>query len=316
MIYQEISSFCHPIPRLTFGGASLSGEGGGYGFGPLSEREAEVLISEAWEQGVTFFDTAPIYGYGLSEERLGRYLPKDAITISKGGVDWHPNRRVNMSNDPRVIKRMLQESLNRLRRDHVDIYMIHWPDSKVDIRKSLEILIEAKKLGQIKHIGLCNTTNEEILKAQEVCEIYIFQSELNLFNQKSFDDLGEIWKDKFSMGWGTYDKGILSGRVTLSRKHAPEDARSWAPWWNRKTVEAKVLRVQRLEKILEKYQIKLPHFCLQYCLSRFGISSCLVGFKSAQDVRQSVIDGALPIGEEIFTQVLGEWNKQVDGVPT
>lgn len=307
MIYKEISGFFDRIPALTFGGASLSGEGGGYGFGPLSDKEAEALIKEAWEQGVTFFDTAPIYGYGLSEQRLGKFLEKDAVIISKAGVDWHPTKRVNMTNDPQVIKRMLQDSLRRLNREYIDIYMVHWPDAKIDIRKSIEIIAEAQRRGQVKHIGLCNTTSEDIKRAQEVCEIKVIQSELNLFNQKPFEDLGESWKNKVSLGWGTFDKGILSGRVTFNRRHAPEDARSWAPWWNKKTVEAKILRVQRLKNILDKYNIHLPHFCIQYSLRRFGISSCLIGFKSVQDIQQSVLDVATPIHEEIFSKVLDEW---------
>src|SRR5690606_12662881 len=100
--------------------------------------------------------TAPIYGFGLSEERFGAYLPKEAFIISKSGVDWHANKRVNMTNDPFVTERMLNESLKRLKRDSIDLYMIHWPDSRVDIRLPLEVLARAQKAGKIKYIGLCN----------------------------------------------------------------------------------------------------------------------------------------------------------------
>src|SRR5690606_24070798 len=76
MIYREIPGLDVKLPIITFGGASVSGEGGGYGFGKMSEAEAETLLKKAWDEGINLFDTAPIYGFGLSEERFGRYLPK------------------------------------------------------------------------------------------------------------------------------------------------------------------------------------------------------------------------------------------------
>lgn len=284
MIYRDIPGFQSPLPVITFGGASVSGEGGGYGFGTMSEQESETLLKGAWDHGITLFDTAPIYGFGLSEERFGRYLPQDAMIISKCGVDWHPSKRVNMSNDPKIAERMLHESLKRLNRDAIDLYMVHWPDSKFDIRVTLEVLKKAQDQGKIKKIGLCNTTPEDLARAHEICQIEALQSELNLFNQEPFTKLGEEWKKYFSMSWGTFDKGILSGRVTKNRQYSKEDCRSWAPWWNKKEVQLKIERTELLKEILQDYDISLPEFCFQYNLHFFNISSCLIGFKSVSDI--------------------------------
>ena len=184
MIYRENTVLGKSVSAIGFGGAAISGEGGGYGFGDMSETEAKNLLSEAWDMGINLYDTAPIYGFGLSEERLGKYLPKEAIIVSKGGVDWHSSRRVNMTNDPKVIERMFLESLKRLKREFIDVYMIHWPDAKVDIRKTMEVLSKAKHEGKIKHIGLCNTFVGDLEKAFEVDRVEVVQSEFNLFNNK------------------------------------------------------------------------------------------------------------------------------------
>ena len=85
------------ISKLSFGGASLSGEGKGYGFGAMSDQQAIDLINHALELGITVFDTAPIYGHHLSEIRLGKSLKKkrdDIVLVSKAGVTWHDNGRV------------------------------------------------------------------------------------------------------------------------------------------------------------------------------------------------------------------------------
>jgi aryl-alcohol dehydrogenase-like predicted oxidoreductase len=308
MISKVNSLFKRPMPGITFGGASLSGEGGGYGFGEMSEKDAEKLIHAAFENGITLFDTAPIYGFGLSEERLGRYLPKKAQVVSKSGVDWHESKRVNMSNTPEVTEKMLHQSLRRLQREQIDLYMVHWPDSRIDIRVPLEVLKKAQIEGKIKHIGLCNTNLIDLKRASEICEIDAIQSELNLFNQMPFDSLDREWEGKFSMGWGTFDKGILSGRVTADRKFTSDDCRSWAPWWNKKDVLLKVERTKRLSAILSDFHLSLPAFCIHYNLNYYGLSTCLIGFKSSSDILEVVSNLQTNISKEIIEEVLGLWN--------
>lgn len=308
MDYRENTILGKPISRIGFGGAAISGEGGGYGFGIMDEASAEKLIKEAWERGINLFDTAPIYGFGLSEERLGRHLAKDAIVVTKGGVDWHPSRRVNMSNDPKIIERMLLESLKRLRREQIDIYMIHWPDKNVDIRRPMEVLSKYQQKGTIAHLGLCNTTKEDLQKAQQVASISSLQSEVNLFNHSGLTQLGESWKNYFTMGWGTLDKGILSGRVTQERKFDSSDARSWAPWWNKTEVARKIEKVEKLKTILNDYQLGLTEFCLHFNLNYIGVASCLIGSKNDQDFQE--LSGHLhrSLSMDTIEEVLNRWN--------
>lgn len=286
MIYREVPGLKTKLPIITFGGAAISGEGGGYGFGAMSEVEAENLLKCAWEEGINLFDTAPIYGFGLSEERFGRYLPKEAMIISKSGVDWHDSKRVNMTNSPVHTERMLHESLKRLNRDYIDIYMVHWPDTKFDIREPLAVIKKAQEAGKIGAIGLCNTNLEDLHKAREVCEIKVLQSELNVLNTEGFDRLKGEWKDTFSMSWGTFDKGILTGRVTKDRKFDKDDGRHSAPWWNKKEVLTKIEKTEKLQSILSDYGIGLQEFCLHFNLYYYGLSTCLIGLKSPQDVVQ------------------------------
>jgi len=307
MIYREFSQFSRPLPAVTFGGASLSGEGGGYGFGEMSENHAERLIKKAWDEGITLFDTAPIYGFGLSEERLGRYMPKDAMVISKSGVDWHPTKRVNMTNAAENTSRMLHESLKRLKRECIDIYMIHWPDQKVDIQEPLAVLKEAQEAGKIKHIGLCNTTPEDLARARKVCQIDVLQSELNLFNTEPFDRLKGEWQSAFSMSWGTFDKGILTGRVNPERKYDKSDARSWAPWWNKQDVLVKIERTEKLKTILDKFDISLQDFCLHFNLYYYGLSTVLIGFKQENDVVQVTSNLQQKLMRERIEEVLVLW---------
>lgn len=273
---------------LSFGGGSISGEGGGYGFGSISEGAALQLLHYAFENGIRVFDTAPIYGYGLSEVRMGKAfhsLRDQVFLISKSGVDWHANRRVNMTNDPKVTERMLQESLRRLNTDYIDLYMIHWPDPKVDIREPLSVLQKAKERGLIKHLGLCNTHLEDLEKAKEVCHIEVVQSEFNFFNTKAEELFLYLEQHKISfMSWGTFDKGILTARVDEKRKFDDCDARSHAPWWKKIDKTEKYQKVRELKKRLDLEGKSLSRFAMEQNLSYPQVDNLIIGFRTHEQI--------------------------------
>ncbi|MAZ47979.1 MAG: hypothetical protein CME65_05415 [Halobacteriovoraceae bacterium] len=264
---------------LAFGGASLSGKGGGYGFGEVDNRQE--LLEFALDFGIKLYDSAPIYGFGESERFLGQFFEKirDKVQIvSKAGVSWHPSKRVNMSNDPQLIQKMLDQSLRDLRSDYIDIYMIHWPDPNVDIRYSVEVLAKAQSLGKIKHIGLCNTNNEEIALASEVARIEYLQSECNLFHN-AFETVNDDGAK--TMAWGVFDKGILAGSVNLDRKFDDSDCRSWAPWWKKSGWQKKVEYRDRFEFSEELQELSL-HFALNV------VDFVLIGAKSIQQLEEVI----------------------------
>ncbi|MBC7713978.1 MAG: aldo/keto reductase [Rhizobacter sp.] len=293
--------------QIAFGGAAISGEGGGYGFGEISEGASIDLLHAAYEGGIKIFDTAPIYGFGMSEIRMGKafkQMREKVFLVSKSGVTWHENKRVDMTNDPKVTERMIEQSLRDLQTDYIDLYMIHWPDSKVDIRKSIEVISKAKHQGKIKHIGLCNTYVDDLNRAFEVDRIEVVQSEFNLFTNKYvreelFPYLSE--KQISFMSWGTLDKGILTGRVDEKRKvYDKSDCRSWAPWWKDADNSAKFEAMKNLWPVLDKNHHTGLEMALAYNLSFPELSVAICGAKTP-DQLQSLLKAAsnLPKNAEL-----------------
>jgi len=278
------------VSVIGLGGGALSGEGGGYGFGHITESTCIELIERSIEIGINLFDTAPIYGFGTSEIRLGKALKKyrdQAIIVSKGGVTWDQNKRVDINNSPVVIQTMLEESLKRLNVDYIDIYMIHWPDPRHDIRKSMEVLVKAKEQGKILFLGLSNTNEDEFLKAQEIANISVLQDELNVFETQKFEKLRPLIKkyDLGFMSWGTLDKGILAGTVTPERTFDKWDARSWAPWWKKSPKEEKWKKMAEINKITNNDPLS---YALKHNLSYKEVSCCLCGYKNTQQLIKTV----------------------------
>jgi aryl-alcohol dehydrogenase-like predicted oxidoreductase len=275
---------------IAFGGAAISGEGGGYGFGNISESESIALLHLAYENGIRIFDTAPIYGFGLSEIRMGKAfkdMREKVFLVSKSGVTWHENKRVDMNNDPKIAEKMIEQSLKDLKTDYIDLYMIHWPDNKVDIRKTLEVLSKAKQQGKILHIGLCNTNLEDLNKAFEIDRVEVVQSEFNFFTNKYVTtELFPFIKERNMsfMSWGTLDKGILTGRVDEKRKNYDStDCRSWAPWWKEADNSKKFEVMKKLwDKLDEKHYTGLE-LALAYNFSHPELSVSICG---ARDTKQ------------------------------
>lgn len=293
---------------LAFGGASISGEGAGYGFGDITEADAISLLDYAYDRGVRIFDTAPIYGFGTSEKRIGEAFKskrEDVFIVSKSGVTWHDNMRVDMTNDPVVTKKMLEQSLRDLQSDYIDLYMIHWPDEKVDIRRPLEVLAKAKSEGKIKHIGLCNTFGEDFKKASEIDKIETIQSQLNFFERDVKEEiLPLVCEEEISfMSWGTLDKGILTGRVNRDRKFDKSDCRSWAPWWKAMDKESRYLIMEKLTPILKEHGHSGLEMALSFNLSQEGCSTLLCGARNHEQ-----LDGVLNafenrLSDELLTKL-------------
>lgn len=283
-----------PLP-LAFGGAAISGEGGGYGFGDISESDSIELLLLSYDKGIRIFDTAPIYGFGLSEKRIGKAFKNNrekVFLVSKCGVTWHDNKRVDMTNDPKIAERMLIQSLRDLNTDYIDLYMIHWPDKRVDIRQTMEVLAKAKREGKIKHIGLCNTYVDDLNKAFEVERIEVVQSEFNFFTNKFitteiFPYLRE--RNMSFMSWGTLDKGILTGRVDEKRKaYDKSDCRSWAPWWKETNNLDKFEAMKRLYPLMDKYSHTGTHLALGFNTSFPELSLAICGAKSPQQLESLI----------------------------
>lgn len=330
--------FDQELSIIGFGGAAISGEGGGYGFGSINEDSAQILLKNSFNAGINVFDTAPVYGFGLSEYRIGKAFKsvRDRVfIISKCGVTYDLNKRIRICNDPKIAKNMLESTLKTLDSDYIDLYMIHWPDDFNDIRYSLEILERAREAGQIRYIGLCNTNISDLTKAEEIVGkngVDAVQCELNIFNRKAVKEIFPYLKEKEIpfFAWGTLDKGIISERVTINRSDYDSfDARSWAPWW--KNSKEKTKREQKFKIIQEikKYllclddknkDLSLLELAVLHNLSYTEVTSTLCGVRSLEqldsllDVDVDAVTAAASAAEKVVESKLLEVLEHTRGI--
>ena len=281
------------VSEIGFGAASISGEGGGYGFGPISDEEAIKLLRDSFDRGINLFDTAPVYGFRKSEERIGKAfsgIREKLFIVSKGGIIWDDRKRIKIDNNPKILQQMLEQSLRDLQTDYINLYMIHWPDRNIDIRKPMELLSRAKEADKIRAIGLCNTYDADIKKASEVDRIDALQGECNLFNPSAFHSLRTTLRNNKMgfMSWGTFDKGILTGRVTPNRTFDPVDARSWAPWWKNEDKRPKYKAMEKMKLLLNDTNHTGLELALGYVLRFKELSTALCGIRNTVQLESAV----------------------------
>lgn len=297
MQFRRMGNLEAEISVLGFGGASVSGEGKGYGFGDIQEQDAIDLLRAALDLGINLFDTAPIYGFGLSEKRMGKAFVghrEKVFLVSKCGVTWDRDRRVGVDNSPKKTEEMLHQSLRDLQTDYLDLYLVHWPDPNVDIRRTMEVLAKAKMAGKIRAIGLSNTFPEDLARAVEVERIDVLQGAFNLFDGYPRDVLFPLL-DEHGMGfmsYGTLDKGILTGRVTPEREKSGQfdesDVRSSASWWKEADRTAKYKAMQALRPMMEKFGHSGLELALGYVLSFQQVSTALCGMRNRKQLESAV----------------------------
>ncbi|HMC69512.1 MAG TPA: aldo/keto reductase, partial [Mycobacteriales bacterium] len=180
--------------RLGFGAMRISGARTADG---VRDRDlARQLCRRAYERGITFFDTADIYGYGESEEIIAEALrpyPDDLVIATKAG--FRPGKilpghhTLPPLGTPEHIRTACETSLRRLQVDHLDVYQVHTPDPTVPFADTVGAFVELQQQGRVRHIGLCNVSVAQLELARSMCTVVSVQNRYNASDRTHEDVL-------------------------------------------------------------------------------------------------------------------------------
>lgn len=208
---------------------------GGWMWGGTDEAEAIRTIQSAVERGITLIDTAPAYGFGRSEEIVGKALAEGglrsrAILATKMGLSWRDGRPYRDAS-PERIQAELEASLARLRTDVIDIYQVHWPDPLVPIDETAAALGELHRRGRIRAIGVSNFNVKQLDAFARIAPIHCVQPPWNLF-ERDVERYVLPWAEKHGvtvLAYGALCRGLLSGRMTPTSTFDGDDLRNADP---------------------------------------------------------------------------------------
>jgi aryl-alcohol dehydrogenase-like predicted oxidoreductase len=291
---------------------------GGVGWGKVSARDAKAAILRALEAGVNLFDTAPIYGFGRSEELLGETLRaagREALVVSKGGLVWDDHKRVLHDNRPLSLRRQLEDSLRRLGRDAIDVYLLHWPDSAVPLAESAAALESLRGEGKLRAWGLSNFPAAEVV-ALGVPGVrgLVLEHPLNWLGQYAAEyqasaAAGAELLDLSCRGkWGflAFDvlaRGLLGGRYDEKTAFGKRDLRSRDARFAGGAFEVNLARARKLAALARELEVSPAALAARAVLSKAGISACIVGMKSPTQVDELVRSSSLRLSSETRAQL-------------
>jgi aryl-alcohol dehydrogenase-like predicted oxidoreductase len=206
---------------------------GGWMWGGSDERESIATIRSAVERGINLIDTAPVYGFGRSEEIVGKALAglRDKVVIaSKCGLGWKDGNPYRDSR-PNALRQGVEASLRRLRVDCIDLMQVHWPDLEIPIGDAARTLEDLRREGKIRAIGVSNFSADQMDAFGAAAPLVSVQPPYNLFEREvETDVLPYARRTGLTMlCYGALCRGLLAGRMTAAQRFEGDDLRKIDP---------------------------------------------------------------------------------------
>jgi len=256
---------------------------GGWMWGGTEEAQSIATIRAAVEHGINLIDTAPVYGFGRSEEIVGKaiaegHLRSRVLIATKTGIEWSGGRVFRNASRARILQEV-EDSLRRLRTDHIDVYQVHWPDPLVTIEETAEAMRTLFEQGKIRAIGVSNFSVGQMERFRRVAPLHVLQPPYNLFERGiEADILPYCQKNKISIfGYGALCRGLLSGRMRPDSKFGGDDLRSTDPKFQQPRFGEYLAAVQRLDQLArQRFHKRVIHLAVRWMLDQ-GITTALWG---------------------------------------
>ena len=318
--------------KRMFGDSGLETSVIGYGgwpmgrgmYGDFDDDQAIAAARTSYENGITLFDTAAVYGWGYGETLMGKALKgirEDVVLVTKGAREWvrdNPDRRAATvsDSDPKRLLASIDESLQRLQTDYIDLFLIHWPDHDRAFSEPMEALQQAKKAGKIRHTGVSNFSVEMMAESRETSPIITNQIGYHIFDRRPEADVMPFVK-KNGMGimaYGSLAHGLLTGVWTADKTFGDDDwRRSGANFgiksWGPENLAANVAVVEKLKVIAADHGKTIPQLAIAWVLANEAISVALAGSVTPAEAKENLggdWEMSDDLRQEIDTLVLAE----------
>ena len=295
MEYTVISGTEMKVSRIAQGTWAI----GGWMWGGTDEKESIRTIHSALDIGINLIDTAPVYGFGVSEEIVGKAIEErghreKVFIATKVGLEWH-NGSVSRNSSQRRIRQEVQDSLRRLRTDYIDIYQIHWPDLAVPIEETARAMQGLLQEGLIRATGVSNYSPQQMNQFMSVCKLNTVQPPYNLFERQiDRDVLPYVLEKKLSaFAYGPLCRGLLTGTLRSDTKFTGDDLRQSDPKFQPPRFAQYLDAVQRLDDLARKrYGKNVMDLAVRWALDTPGITAALWGARHPSELEavKSVLD--------------------------
>ncbi|MEO6893390.1 MAG: aldo/keto reductase [Ginsengibacter sp.] len=296
------------VTPIAFGAWAI----GGWMWGGADENDAIKAIHTSYDAGITTIDTAPVYGFGKSEEIVGKAMKnksRDSYQLlTKFGMNWtseqgdfyfdtidndgKPIKVYKWASKDRVIKEC-EDSLRRLQTDYIDLYQIHWPDKTTPVQETFEAVQKLIEQGKIRAAGVCNYNTELVDDAMQTIQLASNQVPYSLINRGIENDVipQAIKKGMSIIPYSPLQRGLLTGKIKPGHKFEKGDSRKGNPFFTDENIRRANELLKKLDPIAEKHKASLAQLVLNWTMNQPGIGCVLAGARNEKQVKDNV--GAL-----------------------
>jgi aryl-alcohol dehydrogenase-like predicted oxidoreductase len=286
------------VSTIAFGTWAFGGD-----WGSFDPHEATKAIDHALDLGVTLFDTAQGYGFGISERLLGDALRergrRDRIVVAtKGGLQKRGDSLVRDASAG-SLREGAESSLRNLGTDYIDLYQVHWPDPRTPADETARVLEDLVREGKVRHVGVSNYDVTQMAALARHGRVETLQPPYHMFRRDIEADVlpYALEHDIGVLVYGPLAHGLLSGRMTADTTFAPDDWRSHSSDFSGRTFRQNLHVVDELQRWASARDVTLPELAVAWTLSHPAVHVAIVGARRAAQLDGTLSAAALRLSE-------------------
>lgn len=291
---------------------------GGWMWGGNDDKNSIAAIHEALDQGVNLIDTAPAYGLGRAEELVGEAIEKrrdEVVLATKCGLAWHDTRGTHFFDEEGKpvyrylgadsIKYELEQSLKRLRTDYIDLYITHWQDATTPVEETMSTLMELKRAGKIRAIGVSNVNEDELNDYLKYGTVDAIQERYSMLDREIESTLLPICRRNniSTLSYSSMSLGLLSGKMTPEREFEGDDQRKQDPRFSLGNRRKVADFFAGIEPLCSEYQATPAQLVIAWTLQQEGITYALCGARNPAQAAENARAGAIDISPDHLQRI-------------
>ena len=298
------------VSPITLGSWPMSGDR----YGRIEDTEAVRTIHAALDQGITSFDTAPAYGAGHAEETLGAALVgrrDQAVVITKCGIGPTSSGQPGRNASRASMLREIDDSLRRLRTDHVDVYLVHWPDPNTALEETMATMDEIQRAGKTRLVGVSNFDVPLLEACRKLRPIDVLQVGYNLFDRRMEREVLPYCREHGIgvMAYGSLAYGLLTGGFSEDTTFEPADWRAngvafGQPILRDDNFRHNVRLVNRLrDEVARPKGLTVAQLALAWVVRNPAVTTAMVGARVPAEIEENVGAANVQLSEADVAQI-------------
>ncbi len=300
--------------------------GGGSWWGKNDDRTSIEVIHHALDQGINWIDTAPVYGFGHSEEIVGKAIKdrRNQVLIStKAGLQWYNEKGLkhfsrdghNVYKDlsPEGIRRDLEYSLKRLNTDYIDVYYTHGQSNIIPIEETMYELTRMKREGKIRAIGASNSSLNDLKEYVKYGQLDVIQEKYSMLDRKLEEEIIPFCETNniTVQAYSPIERGLLTGNIKPDHVPTSGDARDNKKWWTLENQQLVANMLTGWEDLGTKYNCSLGNLVIRWTTMQSHQMNVLIGARKLHHIEENLQAAHIELTQDDLKRMTRDANKVI-----